>query len=92
MERSKWTWTKTIEEFSPINGGKVLSQKYRYPVPLGKNYIDLSYDLRSLNYPNLYDILFYANDFYVKEGRLCRMEDITSRVYVPPPEFSNTTS
>lgn len=82
------TWTKTVEEFSPISGGKVLNQKSNYTVPLGKNYVDLSFDLRSLNYPNLYDTLFYATDFYVKDGRLCRMADVTSRVYVPPPEFS----
>lgn len=84
------TWRKIVQEFSPISGGKVLSQQYNYPVPLGKNYINLSFDLLSLNYPNLYDILFYTNDFYVNDGRLCRMVIVTSRVYVPPPEFSIT--
>jgi hypothetical protein len=84
------TWTKILEEESPLGNIKVLNQKYNYTVPIGKQYIDFSFDLRPLNYPNLYDILFYENDFYVKNGYFCRMIDMASRVYVPPPEFSIT--
>jgi hypothetical protein len=84
------TWTKTTSLFSPLLDQKVLNSKYNYPVPLGKKYIDLSFDLGSINYPNLYDVLFAAHDDYVKDGTLCRMADVASRVYVPPPEFSIT--
>jgi hypothetical protein len=83
------TWTTTVVEFSPVGDEKVLNQ-YKYSIPLGKNYIDLSFNLESVNYPSLYDILFYAADDYVKDGLLCRMTDLASRVYVPPPEFSIT--
>lgn len=86
------TWTKTQEEFSPIGDSKVLDQELNYSVTLGKKYIELSFNLNRLNYPNLYDILFYAVDDYVKNNRLCRMTEVASRVYVPPPEFSMTTS
>lgn len=85
------TWTKTTSLISPLGDDqKVLNQNNNYPVPLGKTYIDLSFDLGPLNYPNLYDILFYVTDVYVKDGQLCRMTDVASRVYVPPPEFSIT--
>jgi len=86
------SWTKTLYEYSPIGGAKPLNELRSYQVPIGRNYIDLSLDLRPLNYPTLYDILFYATDLYVKDGRLCRMIDETSRVYIPPPDFSVTSS
>jgi hypothetical protein len=88
---SNGIWTNSLYEYSPIEGDKLLDQRSKYTVPIGQNYVDLSLDLRHLNYPNLYDVLFYATDLYVKDGRLCRMVDITSRVYVPPPEFSVTS-
>ena len=31
-------------------------------------------------------------NIYVKDGRLCRMVDITNRVYIPLPEFSINAS
>jgi hypothetical protein len=86
------TWSKSVEELSPLGDYKVLNEKFNYSIPLGKNYIDLSFDLENVNYPTIYDILFYAFDNYVKDGRLCRMVDIASRVYVPPPEFSITAN
>jgi hypothetical protein len=84
------TWTKSLLERSPLGNVKFLNNN-DYRIPIGKQYLDLSFDLQPLNYPNLYDIVFYTHDEYVKNGYLCRMINMASRVYVPPPEFSITT-
>lgn len=84
------SWTKRLEEYSPLGDRKVLNQGFNSN-PVGKNYLELSFNLENANYPNIYDILFYATDMYVKDGRLCRMIDVANRMYVPPPEFSITT-
>jgi hypothetical protein len=52
------SWIKTLYEYSPIGGAKALNEIHNYQAPIGRNYVDLSLDLRPLNYPNLYDILF----------------------------------
>jgi hypothetical protein len=66
------TWTKTVREYSPLGDEKILNQKYNYSIPVGKDYIELPFDLKHVNYPDLYDILFYSTDMYVKDGRLCK--------------------
>jgi hypothetical protein len=56
-----------------------------------KGYVNLSLDLARLNYPDQYDLFFYTYDFFIKNGQLCRLDDATQRVFVPPPQFALST-
>ena len=88
------TWTKMLEEMSPTNETKVLYEK---PIPgdfanRGQSYVELSVDLANVTYPSQYDLLFYTNYLFIKDGHLCALSDISNRVYVPPPRFNMSTS
>jgi hypothetical protein len=52
----------------------------------------LSLDLGSLLYPDQYDLIFYAYDYFIENGHVCPLVDITPRVYNPPPVFNIATS
>jgi hypothetical protein len=53
--------------------------------------VRLSFDLGAINYPDQYDLIFATFDYFLNDGRMCPMADITNRVYVPPPEFVIST-
>ena len=88
------TWIRTVEEQSPTNDIKILSKENNVTgfYSKGQRYIALTLDLNSISSPNQYDLPFYAVDLFVNNGVLCRMADITNRVFIPPPEFVITTS
>jgi hypothetical protein len=48
------------------------------------NYITLSLDLRSLNYPSKYRLAFLADDAFIKDRHFCSLFDITNFVSIPP--------
>lgn len=89
-------WVRTLEEMSPpplINLTKISDIKGNYAGFLEgeKNYVDLSVDLSSLTYPDQYGLLFYTQYIFIKDGRLCGLSDISSKVSIPPPEFTMST-
>ena len=49
-------------------------------------------DLKKLNYPDQYDVLFYAYDYFKYNNETCPLSDITQRVYTPAPQFDISTS
>jgi hypothetical protein len=85
------TWTRTVHEYSPYGERKVLELKPNYTIfsvqDMEPRYLNLSLDMAALNYPDQYDLLFSAYDYFIEDYRICPMSDITTRVYVPPPEF-----
>jgi len=88
------TWTRIVQEISPAGALKVLQLEYNYTVFYlkGQQYINLFLDLAALNYPDQYDLLFYAFDYFIEGYRICPMADLTPRLYIPPPEFVISTS
>lgn len=42
--------------------------------------------------PQKYRLLFCVTDFYVKDGKLCRMVDSTNWLLAPPPQFNIAVS
>ena len=88
------TWTRTVSELSPQGDYKTLELQPNYNVfPLNaQRFINLSLDLSALNYPEQYDLIFYAFDYFIQDYRICPMNDLTARVYVPPPEFILSSS
>ena len=87
-------WDKTVEERSSTGETRILENKTSYIdfFDKKKSYVDLSLNLDAIHSPNEYNILFYISDSFIKDGRLCRLADISNRVYIPPPEFVISTS
>jgi hypothetical protein len=54
----------------------------------GQRVIPLSLDLNSLNLPNQFYVSLIAREFFLKEGKLCSLEDKTDFISVPPPTYS----
>src|SRR6266516_2392206 len=90
------TWTRMVHEISPFGDMKVLERQNNYNASFaiggGKSYVDLYVNLGSLDYPDQYSVVFYAYHFFMKDGHLCRLVDITNRVFVPPPDVLMSTS
>lgn len=80
-------WTRELQEQSPIAIIN-LNETYLNEFYSAKPYINFALNLSQVTSPRNYDLLFYSVDMFVKNGLLCRMVDITNRVYVPPPEFT----
>lgn len=88
-DASNKNWTRELQEQSPTALISTLNETYQNTFyPNEKPYINIALDLNNVTSPNSYDLLFYSVDMFVRNGFLCRMVDITSRVYVPPPEFT----
>jgi hypothetical protein len=92
-------WEISLIEHSPSDytriayNSTIKSAAYRSIFGNGSTgYVNLSFDLARLNYPNQYDLFFYAQDNFIENGRLCRLVDITQRIFVPPPEFVISTN
>ena len=81
------SWTRGIEEIAPSGEIKYIEPKTNYDIfknNNSKNYIDMSLDLSRLNYPEQYSIVFSVYDYFVRNGRVCALSDITPRVTVSP--------
>jgi hypothetical protein len=82
-------WVEVIYEISANGRTKELPKKIFDEFPyLNKNFVDFSIDLDKISNPKDYKILFYITDFYVKNGKLCRMVDSTNWILSPPPNFN----
>jgi hypothetical protein len=87
-------WVKTIDELVPRGSSRSLNltQNYLNFFQPGKAFIDIPLELSTLHYPNQYVIFFYISNIFVRDSYLCRLNDITDKVHIPPPEFNLTTS
>jgi hypothetical protein len=91
------TWDRVVEELAPVSTDETrllepINHNYTAFHVKGKSYINLSLDLGGLSYPNQYSVYFYALNLYIKDGTLCRVVNLTNKVYIPPPEFAISTN
>ena len=81
-------WRQDLYEISLDGTSKKKDTKIYHEFPDGKEYLDFSIDLNNVSNPQNYNILSYIVDSYVKNGRYCRMVDLTDWILIPPPDFS----
>ena len=90
------TWSRQIVEVSPKGDTKYLDYMDNYSIFDENNdiesrtHISFSMNLAQLSHPEHYSLVFSVNDYFIHDGRVCAMSDITSRVHVPPPSFDLT--
>jgi hypothetical protein len=90
-------WMMELRQLaSPSQPGayKVLERHDNYSgfVEYDNNYVDISVNLSSINYPDKYIIYTAANQiFHVNNGE-CAISDVTSFLEVPPPNMNFTAS
>jgi hypothetical protein len=90
------SWTKELYEYSAIGD----RWKYLKTTPnhtgffqKGNNYVSLSLDLKSINFPEEYTVIFVAADTFMKNNNIyCNFLDNTGFFSVPPPQYNITTS
>lgn len=86
-------WNEDAYEISADGSSKKLSSTSYEQFPFeGKDYLDFSIDLNSISNPQKYRLLFYITDFYVNNGKVCRMVDSTNWLLAPPPQFNIAVS
>lgn len=82
------SWNKEIQEISAFNKyGIVNNSPYEYNLS-NSNKILFSFDLKKINYPDSYKLIFFITNYYVYHHELCRLIDTTNWVLAPPPEFN----
>jgi hypothetical protein len=79
---SEWGFYKTL--FEAHNSTDFFSEY--------KNYINFDLDLKYMNYPETFKVLFYTHNYYIKDGRFCKTSDISDWGLVPPPQLNITAS
>jgi hypothetical protein len=86
-------WNEDVYEIAADGSSKKLSSTLYKEFPFeGKNYLDFSINLNSISNPQKYRLLFYITDFYVNNGKVCRMVDSTNWLLAPPPQFNIAVS
>jgi hypothetical protein len=87
-------WVMRFTEQSTTSGIKVLYENKNYTGFYNKdgNYIALSFDLHTLNFPDQYRLVSYVDVYYHKNNRLCSLHDPSNHVPFPPPTFYISTS
>lgn len=95
-------WTKLVYEWSmdgmTADGGptyRILHNgtiKDKGIVEEEKGYVWWNTNLNSLNLPDQFYLTFGQQDFFVKDGKECNLEDSSDLVGSPPPEYSITLS
>ncbi len=86
------SWTKIMEKWSPNGDTKTISLEKNYTgfFEKGKNYVEIPLNLKLLDYPPKYKLVFYA-EAKIKENDPL-ITDLTRWVVVPPLELTITTS
>jgi hypothetical protein len=87
-------WIKQTEEFFGNNSSRIIEQKNieNFSENSGnKGKINLSLDLRKLNFPSKYFIVFSASDFAIVKGNVCILTDFINRFLLIPPDFGINT-
>jgi hypothetical protein len=98
------TWTKVAREFEPqypypINLPKShrffdIHNNYSNFYRNNDRYVDLSFELGSIGYPNKYQVLFYTEERIDCQYEKCKtvIYDLTNWVPIPPPRISLSIS
>lgn len=86
-------WTQTLIEYASDGNSRRIAPaadtNFTGFNEKDKNYVKLDLDLKSILYPPRYRIFFYA---YSLENNKSWLLDPVRWIYVPPPEFSMSTS
>jgi hypothetical protein len=88
-------WSKQIIEYSKNKISKqtiLIPHKYDGFAKDGGNYVDLSFDLTSLNLPHQFKLSFNTVDRYINNDHLCNLAIYTDWVSVPPPIYHVSTA
>jgi hypothetical protein len=88
------TWTKIVEEESPEHKRRIIGTTDNYQSYFKKagSYILLPLDLRTINSPSQYLMIFAMESVFIKDGHLCDLVDATNQVSAPPPNLSILSS
>ena len=92
---SSLQWDNFLMEASPKKQFlKVINQTNNFTAfyEPDKNYVEFANDLKAMNFPEKFRILFYTKYDYIKDGRYCPLVDIGDWGFVPTPEFNVTAS
>jgi hypothetical protein len=92
--KMKTNWEKIVIERFSNKETRTLEEQTNYTgfFDREKKYVDLSFDIDTIKSADQYNLVFYIVDIFInKDGRLCRLGDMSNRVYVPPPNFNITT-
>jgi hypothetical protein len=81
-------WNKEIQEISAYNKYAIINISQYENNLSNSNRIPLSFDLKTINYPESYKLIFFITNYYVYNHQLCRLIDTTNWVLAPPPEFN----
>jgi hypothetical protein len=59
-----------------------------------KNFIRMSLNLSKINFPDQYNLVFFATDTYQDKNNICgtSLFDMTDEIHVPPPDFTFLTT
>jgi hypothetical protein len=80
-------WSMTVEELSSSGHGRIFYTKPDNNELKGERYVVFPVDLRELNYPNQYNLMFSTDVIFAKDGYFCHLVSSTNQVSVPPPIF-----
>jgi hypothetical protein len=94
-------WTKEVQESkssigkdSTLGSGEyiTLEKKENYAGFFNKEkeYLKLSMDLSTINFPDQYSLVFFVTDSYSNRNSTCSIDlfDMSDEVHIPPPDFS----
>jgi hypothetical protein len=81
-------WNKEIHEISAYNKYGIINTSQYENNLSSSNRIPLSFDLKTINYPESYKLIFFIINYYVYNHQLCRIIDTTNWILAPPPEFN----
>ena len=88
------TWTKTLEKWSAQGDTKTIIKEDNYNYTKSfekeKKFVELTLDLKLLNYPSKYKVTFYAEAKKSRNNSL--ITDLTKWVAIPPLQLTITTS
>jgi hypothetical protein len=89
-------WTYQLEERSNDGSARILDQKNNFTKffdASNSEYVYLSLDLKKINYPEEFLIVFYTDYDYQdnESGSYNAITDFSDMVFIPPPRFQITT-
>jgi len=89
-------WTYQLEERSNDGSARILDQKNNFTKFFDANnseYVYLLLDLKKINYPEEFLIVFYTDYDYQdnESGSYNAITDFSDMVFIPPPKFQITT-
>jgi hypothetical protein len=91
VRRENATWTRVLEEWSSTKEFRLLREEPNITESFKdqKRYFSLYADLEMMGSPDLYKIVFYAEE--QRKGESTSRIDFTKWVHIPAPEFSIST-